>query len=265
MATLVWVIVVIVVVAALALAAVVARNRRTAMLRERFGPEYDRAVASSDDKHAAEAELLARQKQRAQFDVKPLPEAERLRFAGEWRELQERFMDEPAQAVDAADALITRVMEARGYPMRDFDTQAELVSVDYPETVENYRFAHAVQLRSQAHQASTEDLREAMLRYRSLFDELLRPDGGDQESGDAAARAAEQPQSVSPNGRHRVTAEPDHQVPEASPTGRADGLAAREDDTLVDPSASDRGYRGQQDAGYRDEPGTGYRDEQIGR
>jgi hypothetical protein len=190
MATLVWVVAAIVVVAVVALVAVAARNRRTAMLRQRFGPEYDRAVANSDDQRTAEAELLARQRQRAQFDVRPLPEAERLHFAGEWRELQERFMDEPAQAVDAADALITRVMEARGYPMRDFDTQAELVSVDYPETVENYRFAHAVRLRSQAQQASTEDLREAMLRYRSLFDELLVPEGGDAEEGTLADPAA---------------------------------------------------------------------------
>src|SRR5262249_18610165 len=151
-------------------------NRRTAVLRDRFGPEYDRVVESRDDRRAAEADLRARERQRAQFDVKPLAEADRLRFAGEWRDLQERFLDQPAQAAEAADALIIRVMEARGYPMRDFDAQAELLSVDYPDTVENYRFAHAVQLRSQAQQASTEDLREALLRYRSLFDELLRPE-----------------------------------------------------------------------------------------
>jgi hypothetical protein len=235
MAALIWVVVAIVVVAVVALGAVVARNRRTAMLRDRFGPEYDRAVASSDDKRAAETELLARQKQRAQFDIKPLPEADRLRFAGEWRELQERFLDEPAEAVDAADALITRVMEARGYPMRDFDTQAELVSVDYPQTVENYRFAHAVQLRSQTQQAGTEELREAMLRYRSLFDELLRPDGDD------AAGAADQARPASNGGRH--------QVPETGPAGPPDGRNAEEDDTLADPAAS----------------GTDYHDQQIGR
>jgi hypothetical protein len=240
MATLGWVVVAIVAVAVIALVVMVAKTRRTAMLRDRFGPEYDRAVANSDDRHAAEAELLARQKQRAQFDVKPLSEADRLRFAGEWRDLQERFMDEPAQAADAADTLITRVMEARGYPLRDFDTQAELVSVDYPGTVENYRFAHAVQLRSQAHQASTEDLREAMLRYRSLFDELLRPDGDD-----AAGTAAGQAQPASSNGTRRVPARPEDQVPEAGPTGRADDSAAGEDGTLADPAASDTDYRDQ--------------------
>jgi hypothetical protein len=251
MATWVWIVIAIAVVAVVALVAVGARNRRTAMLRDRFGPEYDRAVENRDDKRAGEAELLARQKRRAQFDVKPLPEADRLRFAAEWRELQERFLDEPAPAVGAADALITSVMEARGYPMQDFDTQAELVSVDYPETVENYRFAHAVRLRSQTQQAGTEDLREAMLRYRSLFDELLRPEGDD-----AADTAADQARPASPNGRHRMTDRqddqvpedqvPEDQVPETSPAGQADGLAAGEDGALADPAAADTDYRDQQ-------------------
>ncbi len=177
MATWVWVVIVIAVVVVVSLVAVGARRRRTAMLRGHFGPEYDRAVENSEDRRAAEADLRSREKQRAQFDLKPLPEATRLSFASEWRDLQERFVDQPAQATGAADTLITRVMEARGYPMKDFDAQAELVSVDHPDTVENYRFAHAVQQRAETQQASTEDLREALLRYRSLFDELLRPEG----------------------------------------------------------------------------------------
>src|SRR6266700_2865028 len=186
MATWVWVVIAIAVVAVIALVAVGARKRKTAMLRERFGPEYDRAVENRDGRRAAEADLRARERQRAQFDVKPLPEATRLRFADEWRDVQERFVDQPAQAAAAADTLITRVMEARGYPMKDFDAQAELVSVDHPDTVENYRFAHAVRQRSQTQQASTEDLREALLRYRSLFDELLRPEGNGAADGTAS-------------------------------------------------------------------------------
>jgi len=177
MATWIYVVIAIAVVLVIALVAMWARERRTADLRNRFGPEYDRAVENSEDRRAAEASLRERERKRAQFDVKPLPEATRLRFAGEWREVQERFLDQPEQAAAGADALITRVMAAQGYPMEDFDAQAELVSVDHPGTVENYRFAHAVQLRSQTQQASTEDLREALLRYRSLFDELLLPDG----------------------------------------------------------------------------------------
>jgi hypothetical protein len=244
MAAWVWVIIAIAVVAVVALVAVGARNRRTAMLRDRFGPEYDRVVVDNhEDRRVAEADLRAREKQRAQFDVKPLPEADRLRFAGEWRQLQERFLDEPAQAATAADALITRVMEARGYPMKDFDAQAELVSVDYPETVENYRFAHAVQLRSQTQQASTEDLREALLRYRSLFDELLRPEGND------AAVTADEARPAHNGSRQRVTTGLEAETPDASLTRQADAPEAGEGDGLAGPAASD----------------TDYHDHQIGR
>jgi hypothetical protein len=204
MATAVWIVIVIVVVVVVALVAVGARKRRSALLRDRFGPEYDRVVENSDDRQAAEAGLRDRERQRAQFDVQPLPEADRLRFAGEWRELQERFVDEPAPAAAAADTLVTRVMEARGYPVRDFDAQADLVSVDHPGTVENYRFAHAVQQRSGTEQASTEDLREALLRYRSLFDELLRPEGNG--AGGTTAGSGQD-----------VTAQPEAQAPTATP------------------------------------------------
>ena len=217
MATWVWVVIAIGLVAVIALLAVGARKRSTVMLRERFGPEYDRAVENRADRHEAEADLRAREKQRAQFDVKPLPEATRLSFADEWRDVQEHFVDQPAQAVTDADTLITRVMEARGYPMKDFDAQAELVSVDHPDIVENYRFAHAMRQRSQTQQASTEDLREALLRYRSLFDGLLRPEG----NGEADAAAGQ----VQPRRYQRVTVVPESQDPGTSATGRADGRA----------------------------------------
>ena len=210
------------------------------MLRGHFGPEYDRAVENSEDQRAAEANLRAREKQRAQFDLQPLPEATRLGFASEWRDLQERFVDQPAQATGAADALITRVMEARGYPMKDFDAQAELVSVDHPDTVENYRFAHAVQQRAEMHQASTEDLREALLRYRSLFDELLRPEGNG-----AAGVTADQARPASYDNGQRVTAGSDAQVPAARSAGQADGLGARESDS-AGPAVSDTEYDNQQ-------------------
>jgi hypothetical protein len=219
MATLVWVVIAIVAVAAIAL--MVARKRRTAMLRDRFGPEYDRTVQSRDGRRAAEADLRAREKQRAQFDVKPLPEAARLRFADEWRDVQERFVDQPTQATTAADTLITRVMEARGYPMKDFDAQAELVSVDHPDTVGNYRFAHAVRQRSQTQQVGTEDLREALLRYRSLFDELLRPEGNGAADGTTG-----QAQPVGASSRQRGTAGPEVQELGTSATGQTDGSAA---------------------------------------
>jgi hypothetical protein len=242
MATLVWVVIAIVVVVAIALVAVGVRKRKTAMLRARFGPEYDRAVENRGDQRAAEADLRSREKQRAQFDVKPLPEATRLQFAGEWRDVQEHFVDQPAQATTAADILITRVMEARGYPMKDFDVQADLVSVDYPDTVENYRFAHAVRQRSETQQASTEDLREALLRYRSLFDELLRPEGG------AADGTTGQAEPVGASSRQRGTAVPDPRDPANGQTyGSADmggdGAApAGQDPDSYDPAGQDPDY-----------------------
>ena len=243
MATWVWVVIAIAVVVVVVLVAAGARNRRTAVLRDRFGPEYDRAIENSEDRRAAEADLRAREKQRAQFDVKPLPEATRLSFAGEWRDLQERFVDEPAQATGAADALITRVMEARGYPMKDFDAQVELVSVDHPGTVENYRFAHAVRQRAQTQQASTEDLREALLRYRSLFDDLLRPEGND-----AADVTDDRLQHASSKSRQRVTDGPEAEADVAA--GQADGPRARESD-IAGPVASDADYDDQR-IGRRD-------------
>jgi hypothetical protein len=186
MATWLWILIAIAAVVVVALIAVAARQRRTTALRQRFGPEYDRAVEAREGRRAAEADLRDRERQRAQLDIRPLPEGMRVRFAQEWQDLQERFVDQPSDAVVAADGLVYSVMETRGYPMGDFDAQAGLVSVDHPEVVENYRFAHCVRERAQAQRASTEDLREALLRYRSLFDELLRAD--DDQAGVAAGR-----------------------------------------------------------------------------
>jgi hypothetical protein len=178
MAAWVWILIVIAAVVVVAVIAVAARQRRTAALRQRFGPEYDRAVETREGRRPAEADLRDREKQRAQLDIRPLPEDVRMRFAEEWRDVQERFVDQPSDAVVAADRLVHSVMEARGYPMGDFDAQAGLVSVDHPDVVENYRAAHGIHQRAQARQASTEDLREALLRYRSLFGELLEADDG---------------------------------------------------------------------------------------
>lgn len=213
MAAWIWVVIVIAVVAVIALAVVGSRKRRTAVLRDRFGPEYDRTVENSDGRRAAEAELRDREHRRAEFDIKPLPESARLSYANEWQEVQEHFVDEPAEATAAADALVTRVMEARGYPMQDFDAQAELVSVDHPETVEDYRFAHDVRQRSENQQASTEDLREALLRDRALFSELLRPegnDGADPVGSELQDESADDPTVGESDETSRVASDPDY-------------------------------------------------------
>lgn len=177
MASWVWILIAIAAVAVVALIVMAVRQRRATALRQRFGPEYDRAVEASDDRRAAEAELREREKQHAVLDIKPVPEESRALFTQEWLDVQERFVDEPAEAVGAADRIVYRVMHVRGYPVGDFDAQADLLSVDHPEVVENYRFAHGIHERARMQLASTEDLREALLRYRSLFDELLRADG----------------------------------------------------------------------------------------
>jgi Tfp pilus assembly protein PilX len=176
----VWILIAIAVVVVIALIAMAVRQRRATALRERFGPEYDRAVEAREDRRAAEAELRDREKQRARLDIQPLPEGTRARFAQEWQDVQERFVDQPQEAVVTADRLLYSVMDARGYPVGDFDAQADLVSVDHSEVVEDYRFAHGICERAGTQQVSTEDLREALLHYRSLFSELLRADG-DQE------------------------------------------------------------------------------------
>lgn len=177
-----WVWVLIIVVAVLVVAGLVvsamARRRRTAQLRDQFGPEYDRTVEERDNRRAAEGELRNRQKHRSALEIRPLSEPARMRYLEQWRQLQEQFVDQPAGVVVAADSLVQRVMGEEGYPMENFDAQAEVISVDHPQLVSNFRTAHAVCQRAQTQQASTEDMRTAMLNYRSLFEELLSGSDG---------------------------------------------------------------------------------------
>lgn len=169
--------VVVIGVAALALvvlgAFALARRQRSTRLRTQFGPEYDRVIDLRGDRRAGEQALGERMERREQLDVRPLSREARGRFADEWRRIQARFVDEPGAAVLAADRLVANVMEQRGYPVDDFDEQADLVSVDHPGVVEHYRRGHDLFLRHRAGDASTEDLREAMVSYRALFRELL--------------------------------------------------------------------------------------------
>jgi len=169
-------------VVVIVLAWVFTRQRRTAALQRQFGPEYHRTVASAESRREAEEQLAERAKKRSALEIHTLPEDVRARYADQWRSLQEQFVDRPAEVVTAADALLTRVMRERGYPVDDFEQQAELVSVDHPTVVQNYRAAHDVYQRNERREATTEDLREALLRYRSLFDELLRAATADERT-----------------------------------------------------------------------------------
>jgi len=154
-----------------------ARSRR---LHERFGSEYDRTVADAPTKREAEAQLAEREQRRKELDIRPLSPAVAAGYAEEWRQVQARFVDDPEGALGDADTLVHRVMSDRGYPMTSFDEEADLVSVDHPEVVENYRAAHDVHA-SDGSEASTEEMRRAMVHYRALFDDLL-------ETGHAGAR-----------------------------------------------------------------------------
>ena len=149
------------------------KRQRSEKLRERFGPEYERTVAEKGDTGRAEGELTARQKRVSQLDIRPLTADEGRSFNDEWRAVQARFVDDPSTAVRDADALVGRVMEARGYPVGDFEQRSADVSVDHPTVVEHYRAAHDIALRHAQGQASTEDLRQAMVNYHALFIELL--------------------------------------------------------------------------------------------
>jgi type VI protein secretion system component VasK len=178
-----WVALGIVVLVVIAVLAWVAwRRQRTRRLQSRFGPEYDRAVEEREDRRHAEAELTARERRRSQLEIRPLEPSARERYAEAWNRVQADFVDRPVEAVREADRLVTEVMRERGYPMDDFDQRVADVSVDHPHIVDNYRAAHQISLASDRNEASTEDLRKAMVLYRSLFDELLRERREQQEA-----------------------------------------------------------------------------------
>jgi hypothetical protein len=147
--------------------------RRTQMLRAHFGPEYERVAQKVGGKRRAETELVARQRRVQKLHIKPLAEAELGRYREAWRGLQTRFVDDPKRAVAEADGLVGDVMNARGYPVGDFEQNAADVSVDHPGVVTHYRAAHDLALRGADGQAGTEDLRQALIHYRALFDDLL--------------------------------------------------------------------------------------------
>src|SRR5580698_5778246 len=171
--TLIAIVIVVAVVAIAATFIAVYRKRRSQHLKQHFGAEYDRAVLERGNPAKAEMELINREKRVHSFTIKALPPATRDRFAEEWILIQSRFVDDPAVAVSEADSLVNRVMAARGYPMAEFEQRAADVSVTYPAVVQNYRAARAIVQRHGRGEAGTEDLRQAMVHYRSLFDELL--------------------------------------------------------------------------------------------
>jgi hypothetical protein len=165
------IVVVIVVVAAIGF--IFYFTKRSQRLRQKFGPEYTRTVEETGNKYKAEAKLEKLEKRVDKFSVHPLQPDEATRFRDSWRVIQAQFVDDPRTALDAADSLVAEVLTARGYPVADFEERASEISVNHALVVEHYRAAHEIALKHKKGQATTEDLRQGMIHYRTLFDDLL--------------------------------------------------------------------------------------------
>jgi len=163
-------IVVVVVLLILGAAWLIARRQREKTLRQRFGPEYTSAVRHYGSEARAQDALAARTRRMEKIRITPLTRDEYDRFLGRWENVQRGFVDDPTGSIQQADTLVNEVMSVRGYPMTDFEHRAEDISVDHPHVVQNYRAAHSI---AEAGDASTEDLRQALVHYRALFDDLL--------------------------------------------------------------------------------------------
>jgi hypothetical protein len=167
------VIIIIAIIVVVAAIAGIAYNTRRRRLQQRFGPEYDRLVEETGSRTKAEAELANRQRRVAGLDIRPLDPAARARYAENWAAIQERFVDAPQDAVMAAQRLVMTVMKERGYPTEGGDQVLADLSVDHANVLDHYRAAYDISQRAADNAASTEDLRQAMIHYRALFQDLL--------------------------------------------------------------------------------------------
>jgi len=155
---------------------------RRRKLRQRFGPEYDRVLSETQSQRKADAELAERERRVRSLDIHPLDETVRVKYAAEWTAIQERFVDQPRQAVGQAGLLVVSVMKDRGYPTEDHDQVMADLSVEHADTLDHYRAAHQISMDAEAGQVPTEDLRLAMLHYRALFGELLGPQNAGEDA-----------------------------------------------------------------------------------
>jgi type II secretory pathway pseudopilin PulG len=185
MTTIIAIIVIVIILAILAGLWWSARQRKVSEAQQRFGSEFNRAVEEhGGDKQAAASDLEDRQERVEAVTIHPLSEDERQQYAGEWQSIQALFVDDPGAAVTRADDLITQVMNRIGYDTDQYGQRADVVSVKYPDAADNYRRAHDIAQMQENGEASTEDLRDAMLRYRSLFEQLVGvPQGSQVEAG----------------------------------------------------------------------------------
>ncbi len=178
MDTWVWVLIAVAVIAIAVVFWLALSKRRTTTLRDQFGSEYDRTLRQNDGRREAEADLSARRERRERLDIRPLSAAAQERYSSQWQQVQSRFVDQPAESLGQADQLVLLVMAERGYPMDDFEQRAADISVDHPEVVEHYRAGQAVTRSAASGDATTEDMRQGLVHYRALFEELLVTDSG---------------------------------------------------------------------------------------
>jgi hypothetical protein len=197
----VWIVIAIAAVAVMAVVLLAAmarrrRHRKTEALRRSFGDEYDRRVRDTGDRRAAESQLVDVRDRHDQLRLQPLNAATRSRFMGRWQEVQSRFVDQPGHALDAADVLVREVVAARGYPSDDRDEQVDLLALDHPDVVRHLRAAGDTLERARAGMAGTEDVRVAMIQYRSVFETLIA--ASDDVTGGESSRVGGPPAEVRP-------------------------------------------------------------------
>lgn len=170
------VILILIVLVVVVIALVARQITRRRSLQKTFGPEYDRVVAQKDSRTAAEQELRDRERRHSELELTPLTAESKARYSASWEEVQIRFVDAPDDAVATADELVTRLIAERGYPTGSYDDQLATLSVEHAKTLEHYREAHEISGRSERGEATTEDLRQALVHYRYLFADLLGED-----------------------------------------------------------------------------------------
>jgi len=201
----IWVLVGVIVVLLAVIGLLLVRQRRSRQLKQDFGPEYRRTVAEHGDQRAAEKELVDRRRRVDKFEIRPLDPTSRDRYADRWTATQRHFVDEPAAAVGDAHALVQDVMRDRGYPVEeDFELQAADISVEHPNVVENYRVAHQISLQARNGGASTEQLRQSMVHFRALFDDLLSRGDGQQTTERQTRDESDQASQPERSGRAAV-------------------------------------------------------------
>jgi uncharacterized protein YneF (UPF0154 family) len=167
------IVVLILVILGLIMGPIFSRRQRSKRYQNKFGPDYDHTVKTMGNEKKAQTEMDERQKHVDTLNIRALSLSERDRYLAEWKAVQAKFIDQPGQATVEADHLIMEVMQLRNYPVSDFEQRAADISINYPELVSNYRLARAIAIKNEQHKADTEELRQALVYYRSLFDELL--------------------------------------------------------------------------------------------